>query len=458
MSEIVKYKRYSIIDLHSNYPKKFGIFIMALKNLINSDDWSRICGIHGDTFKPGDTHVKCPTDPAEVTKIGDTGEPFYCKHSVYSFIAWHAPYVYQFELLLNKYNKSKSSEYITLPWLDLTDFNDDFSFLNDPEITIFYNSQFITTENPLSCAYYYVNGVRTRTTRNGFLSPTNNKEYIQLNTVKKQLGETLHATSYEEFSSAANLDVSYTPLETPHNSLHDIIGGINGNMSSIDIAAFDPIFWLHHCNMDRYYYSWYNNITDNFTKPLYPDFIKESTINEPCAPFFKNNIYSIDWKTYKFGWKNCTGNYAKVSDVLDINKFPYTYDIIKPTLQSQIKAYVSLTKIPIPPESVEINIYIHHKDSELNKETDFAGSAFWFGINQKSISCKRCKTALTNFKIDILDYIEENNINQENISNYIVSIEANGLLIKNIKENILFNKYDETELVKNGHISIVLSS
>ena len=75
-----------------------------------------------------------------------------------------------------------------------------------------------------------------------------------------------------------------------------------------------------------------------------------------------------------------------MSDVLDINKFPYTYDIIKPTLQSQIKAYVSLTKIPIPPESVEINIYIHHKDSELNKETDFAGSAFWFGINQKSIS------------------------------------------------------------------------
>jgi len=98
-----KHKRLNIIDLKNNHPVKFGIFMMALKNLEESCDWYRICGIHGDTFRPNDIKVLCPTDPDIVTAICKTDEPFYCKHKVYSFIAWHTPYIYQFELLLNKY-------------------------------------------------------------------------------------------------------------------------------------------------------------------------------------------------------------------------------------------------------------------------------------------------------------------------------------------------------------------
>ena len=45
-----KYKRYNIVDLKNNYPEEFGRFVMALKNLEESDDWYRICGIHGNTF------------------------------------------------------------------------------------------------------------------------------------------------------------------------------------------------------------------------------------------------------------------------------------------------------------------------------------------------------------------------------------------------------------------------
>lgn len=458
MEQSTKFKRYNIVELRDNEPKKFGRFIMALKNLINSDDWARICGIHGDSFKPGDKQVKCPTDPAEVTKIGETGEPFYCKHSVYSFIAWHAPYIYQFELLLNKYNKSKNKKYITLPWLDLTDFHCDYSFLNDPEITVYYDSRFITTENPLSCAYYYVDGVRTRTTRFGFLTPTNAKQYIQLKTVGKQLKETLHASNYEEFSSAANLEVSYTPLETPHNSVHNIIGGNNGNMSSINIAAFDPLFWLHHCNMDRYYYSWYSNITNQFTEPLFPKYIKQETLDEPCAPFFKHDVYSSDWNHYEYGWQNCTNSYAKVGDILDIYKFPYTYDVVKPLeepLRANKKSYVSLTNIQIPQESVEINVYMHLVGTELNKNKDFAGSAFWFGVNQREVSCMRCKKSLTNINIDISDFVDENKINQSNLSNYYVFIEAHGMLIRKL-DSFLFNIYTEEELVKSGKVNIVV--
>lgn len=45
----------------------------------------------------------------------------------------------------------------------------------------------------------------------------------------------------------------------PHNLVHIMIGGVTGNtgfMSDPDYAALDPIFWLHHCNIDRLWAAW----------------------------------------------------------------------------------------------------------------------------------------------------------------------------------------------------------
>ncbi|MCJ1306198.1 hypothetical protein MMC08_009016 [Hypocenomyce scalaris] len=42
----------------------------------------------------------------------------------------------------------------------------------------------------------------------------------------------------------------YGSIETLHNRYHGICGG-EGHMSRVPVAAFDPIFWLHHCNIDR---------------------------------------------------------------------------------------------------------------------------------------------------------------------------------------------------------------
>ncbi len=41
--------------------------------------------------------------------------------------------------------------------------------------------------------------------------------------------------------------------QTPHNDIHDVIGGL---MSNPDTAAQDPIFWLHHANIDRLWWLW----------------------------------------------------------------------------------------------------------------------------------------------------------------------------------------------------------
>ena len=440
--------RENIVTLKEEYPHSFGTFIMALKNLENSDDWPRICGIHGNTFKPNDPGVLCPTDPKIVAQLAKTGEPFYCAHSVEPFIAWHVPYIYEFELLLNKYNNSNDRKYITLPYFDITQQNVDYSFLCSRDITILYNNEHITIRNPLASSYYYPLGIKTPTTRNGYVQATTPNQYKRLLTIRRQLYDTLHAKTYEEFSSQLVSTIKtykpygYVPLETPHNSIHNIIGGEGGNMSDISISAFDPIFWLHHCNMDRFFYNWFKyhkNFENTFSK---------NVLQATLAPFSN---------THKFGWQNDSNEFMILKDVLPLDKYPYSYHpIVLHKLESHY-AYVNLIDIPIPQESVTINSYLCPKTEHLtedNKDEWYAGSVSWFGINRTTLYCSRCERVRTNLKIDVLDFVQTYSINNDNLQNYQLLVEANGKLIKSIDGS--YKKYSLEEIIKDGSINVEL--
>ncbi|QRW07775.1 tyrosinase [Ceratobasidium sp. AG-Ba] len=92
----------------------------------------------------------------------------------------------------------------------------------------------------------------------------------------------LRANAWDQFSnttfqsgrpSATGFHSPYnwhaTPIEQPHNHVHLIVGGI-GHMADNDTAGFDPIFFLHHCNVDRllsfweYIYPEYTAGTDGY--------------------------------------------------------------------------------------------------------------------------------------------------------------------------------------------------
>lgn len=89
----------------------------------------------------------------------------------------------------------------------------------------------------------------------------------------------LRAPNYTVFSnttSAAHWNDQHTegdpvvPLEQPHNDIHLAVGGFdvpgqgeygqiagaNGDMGENDTAALDPIFFFHHCNVDRMFWLW----------------------------------------------------------------------------------------------------------------------------------------------------------------------------------------------------------
>lgn len=65
--------------------------------------------------------------------------------------------------------------------------------------------------------------------------------------------------TFREFSNTAfalnGTPNTWTSVESIHNQVHSSIGGLtparNGHMSTVDYSAFDPIFWLHHVQVDR---------------------------------------------------------------------------------------------------------------------------------------------------------------------------------------------------------------
>lgn len=55
--------------------------------------------------------------------------------------------------------------------------------------------------------------------------------------------------------------------QTPHNDIHNVLGGPGGWMADPFLAALDPIFWLHHANIDRIWFVW-NGDDPSHTDPV----------------------------------------------------------------------------------------------------------------------------------------------------------------------------------------------
>ena len=90
-----------------------------------------------------------------------------------------------------------------------------------------------------------------------------------------------------------------------HGNVHVEVGGPT-NMGSVPWAAEDPVFWMHHCNIDRLWASWNRNGGNN-----------------PVDAAFKNQ---------KFIFADENGNKVSmaIGDVLSISPLHYSYDRLEP--------------------------------------------------------------------------------------------------------------------------------
>jgi tyrosinase len=166
------------------------------------------------------------------------------------------------------------------------------------------------------------------------------------------LRDILDSTDYEEFGTSRppgqnNLDPSWVLKRTgaqgileatPHNLVHNNIGGW---MPSA-LSPRDPIFFMHHCNIDRIWALWNSLGNDNSKDSLWTDMT------------FTNNFINTDGSAYS----------PKVSDLLVPETLGYTYGLAPPlavasspnlmALQAKLK---TLRAAPSPVNSSGIRTY-----------------------------------------------------------------------------------------------------
>jgi hypothetical protein len=179
--------------------------IAAMKALPSADprSWQFQANIHGTN------------DPATSPLFNQ------CEHGTLRFLAWHRGYLYYFERILRELSDDPA---LMLPYWDWT---------ADPVLPVAFRMP-ADDGNPLFDS--------TRNLNSGAALPAT-IVVDDLDSALKQIA----------FPLSGSLGFSPSLESSPHGAVHVQIGG---NMSSVPTAANDPIFWLHHCNIDRLWDRW----------------------------------------------------------------------------------------------------------------------------------------------------------------------------------------------------------
>lgn len=91
-------------------------------------------------------------------------------------------------------------------------------------------------------------------------------------TVVRSPGSGAQLNSIASMTPAAMAKTSYNAFTQPINGIHGSIHGwVGGTMSSPLTSPADPVFWLHHANLDRLWWVWWNSASGNHQNPVLAD-------------------------------------------------------------------------------------------------------------------------------------------------------------------------------------------
>jgi hypothetical protein len=184
--------------------------------------------------------------------------------------------------------------------------------------------------------------------------------------------------------------------------------------------------------------------------------------NASCAPFSSKYVYGADPFCHAYGWTNGSGSYLKLYEALQLERYPYTYDIIVPRPYEPVTSFIELIDIPIPRESIKIMAYIHPMGMTLDRDAHFVGAGVWFGVNQNAVSCGRCAVTRTNIKIDIAEGAARLGLRTSNLDDYVIVLEGHGRLIKvggdgDTGGGATYKTYNVSEIIKDGSYEVILA-
>jgi Common central domain of tyrosinase/Polyphenol oxidase middle domain len=186
-----------------------------------------------------------------------------CQHGSFFFFSWHRMYLYYFERILRA---ASGDPNLALPYWNYTD-DPNVADPGQRQLPLAFRQPAVECGSPPTswdttpnCNPLFVSnrgpGINAGTT---FLQP-GAVDYSRAFTCTnfEAPGGTMCSSSFGfgggGISQPAHFDGAYGALElTPHNAVHV---GVGGWMGDPDFAARDPIFFLHHANVDRLWSHW----------------------------------------------------------------------------------------------------------------------------------------------------------------------------------------------------------
>jgi len=164
-----------------------------------------------------------------------------CQHRQFFFFSWHRMYIYYFERILRKASGDPS---LNLPYWNYTD---------DPAQGALPDA-FRTPANTSNALY---DSSRSAAYNGGAALPPSDVSYTTGFNLFNFTTPTSGSPSFGGRTVSAPAHFPTTPgtgavEQSPHNNVHN---DISGNMATGE-SPLDPIFWLHHANIDRLWKRW----------------------------------------------------------------------------------------------------------------------------------------------------------------------------------------------------------
>lgn len=249
------------------YRQAIGIMKSVPKPLNDPTSWRYQAAIHGYPLAVGSTAARLGTvapgpgpDGADPFAV-DSDNPLpgdrntfwrKCAHAGWFFLPWHRIYLHFFEKMIMKIvaGLPNGPSDWALPYWNYSA-SDAAALLPAP----FRNQTIGGLQNHLFVAQ------RTPNANNGLpfldLDATGKLNPAKPDTNLRCLRQKPFAGN---FGGRINLQhdpgTSGAVESAPHNGVHSSLGGSSGFMGGFATAPLDPIFWLHHCNIDRLWEVW----------------------------------------------------------------------------------------------------------------------------------------------------------------------------------------------------------
>jgi hypothetical protein len=250
-----------------------------------------------------------------------------CQHASWFFLSWHRMYVYYFERIARKVVVSQGgpSDWALPYWNYST--GGQASTLPPAFRSPTWRLNGTDAPNPLYTSHRAPginNGAGLPPRQTSFAYAFSFTNFTDLPTPSFGGGRS-PATQFSHFTGALE--------NQPHNIVHDLVGGPGagqceqGWMSDPSCAAQDPIFWLHHTNIDRLWTNW---LAQNGGRADPSDSAWLTT----AFPFYDENGTQVT---------------MTAADILDtVTQLHYRYDDSLPPVTTRLRALITMNTPPSP--------------------------------------------------------------------------------------------------------------